>query len=65
MLKKTKKQKMLSAQRRTKIQSIQSHNKQNEQLSSGDQFRHDVKKSAFIITLIIALEIILYFGTII
>ena len=65
MLKKTKKQKILSAQRRTKIQTIQSVAKQSEHLTSADQFRHDAKKSAIIITFIIALEIILYFGTII
>lgn len=65
MLKKTKKQKILSLQRRAKIQSTQSHSNHNEHSSGADQFRSDAKKSAIIITLIIALEIILYFGTII
>ncbi len=65
MIKKTRKQKVQSALRRTKTQTITSPEKYSTRLRAADQFKGDAKKSLIIITFIIALEIILYFGTII
>ncbi len=65
MAKRTREQKIKASVRRSAEQSVAVRTSSERTSTSTDQFRRDARKSALIISVIIALEIILYFGTII